>query len=276
MVMHQFPYPQPRLSLDGRKHVYDFRFFQTIDTESKAYWFGFLMADGGVYDNRLTLGLANRDKPHIEWFAKALSFDKPNITECRKTKSSRLIISCKAMIEDLEKHGCVKRKTYNMTFPTTIPNDLIHHFIRGYFDGDGCASLARDGRECCVSMVGLKEFIFDIRKRIGEYGTVYAKGNVVHEWRFSSKKTVQHFYDYVYRDATIWLGRKRDKIEEHFKCRLPDIVKSSRYIGVTYDKARNKWKAAASCSCKMVNLGRYPTEELAYQARLRYEQTFSS
>ena len=39
---------------------------------------------------------------------------------------------------DLEKHGCVENKSLILQFPTTVPEELMHHFIRGYFDGDGC------------------------------------------------------------------------------------------------------------------------------------------
>lgn len=41
------------------------------------------------------------------------------------------------MFVDLCKHGCVPNKSLILTFPRTIPDNLIHHFIRGYFDGDG-------------------------------------------------------------------------------------------------------------------------------------------
>ncbi len=47
------------------------------------------------------------------------------------------------MFEDLCKHGCVPNKSLILEFPKTVPSDLIHHFIRGYFDGDGSVFITR-------------------------------------------------------------------------------------------------------------------------------------
>lgn len=41
------------------------------------------------------------------------------------------------MFGDLSKHGCVPNKSLILKFPTTLPNELVNDFIRGYFDGDG-------------------------------------------------------------------------------------------------------------------------------------------
>jgi intein/homing endonuclease len=38
----------------------------------------------------------------------------------------------------LVKHGCAEKKSLVLQFPTNISSELISHFIRGYFDGDGC------------------------------------------------------------------------------------------------------------------------------------------
>ena len=40
------------------------------------------------------------------------------------------------MAQSLIKLGCVPRKSLIITLPS-IPKNLMHHFIRGYFDGDG-------------------------------------------------------------------------------------------------------------------------------------------
>ena len=43
------------------------------------------------------------------------------------------------MFNDLIKQGCVPNKSLILTFPNKyqVPKNLINHFIRGYFDGDG-------------------------------------------------------------------------------------------------------------------------------------------
>lgn len=42
-------------------------------------------------------------------------------------------------VDDLKQLGCIERKSLILKFPTEeqVPFDLLHHFIRGYFDGDG-------------------------------------------------------------------------------------------------------------------------------------------
>ena len=45
-------------------------------------------------------------------------------------------ITSDKMFSDLCKHGCVPNKSLILTFPV-ITEELIPHFIRGYFDGDG-------------------------------------------------------------------------------------------------------------------------------------------
>ncbi len=42
------------------------------------------------------------------------------------------------MCNDLIGHGATIRKSLTLTFPTHLDEKLIKHFLRGYFDGDGC------------------------------------------------------------------------------------------------------------------------------------------
>lgn len=53
----------------------DKRFFKTIDTEEKAYWLGFLYADGSVSKDlkAVTLELNIKDIDHIRKFKRAIN-----------------------------------------------------------------------------------------------------------------------------------------------------------------------------------------------------------
>jgi intein/homing endonuclease len=44
----------------------------------------------------------------------------------------------KKLHDDLVKHGCVEKKSLILQFPKDLSQELISHFVRGYFDGDGC------------------------------------------------------------------------------------------------------------------------------------------
>ena len=45
---------------------------------------------------------------------------------------------------------------------------------------------------------------------------------------------------------------------------------TSKYIGVSFDRVRNKWRANLKVNGKLITLGRFLTEEQAYQARIDY------
>jgi hypothetical protein len=52
----------------NQKHNYNSSIFELIDSEEKAYWLGFLFADGYISKNKQTLevGLSEIDKSHLE------------------------------------------------------------------------------------------------------------------------------------------------------------------------------------------------------------------
>lgn len=51
-----------------------------------------------------------------------------------------LTITNKKIVDDLVKLKCVPRKSCIIELPTydIVPENLFRHFLRGYFDGDGC------------------------------------------------------------------------------------------------------------------------------------------
>ena len=93
-----------------------------------------------------------------------------------------------------------------------IKEDLINHFIRGYFDGDGCLCYTEKTLE--VSMIGTYEFlevVCDIinidKKRIYDLNKNKRTSRLV----LSSKKDIENFLNYIYKDANIYLDRKYEK-----------------------------------------------------------------
>ena len=49
-----------------RKYALNEAFFEIIDSEEKAYWLGFIAADGCVYRRTLSINLNIKDKAHLE------------------------------------------------------------------------------------------------------------------------------------------------------------------------------------------------------------------
>ena len=116
----------------------NYHIFDSIDNEEKAYWLGFLFADGYVSlkTNLIELSLQLNDKNHLEKFKLFISA-KQNITE--DSFRCRITISNKHLKETLINLGCTPQKSNNIRFPK-IDKNLYPYFIRGYFDGDGSIS----------------------------------------------------------------------------------------------------------------------------------------
>ena len=203
-----------------KSHVND-HIFDTIDTEEKAYWLGFLYADGNLHHAnkswRIELSLQEQDLNHVQKFANFVSCDKTPKYRA-KTKAYRMSFSSSRMAEELIKKGCIPRKSLVLTFPSyaIVPKELMPHFIRGYFDGDGCISLqdlVHSVRKY-VSLLGTKEFLEGLIKETNIAGTVLKK-----EKRTASntyqltwhKKEGNEMLDYMYGNASVYLQRKYNK-----------------------------------------------------------------
>lgn len=132
----------------ARKYQINKDYFAKINNQKKAYWLGFLMADGCVVNKNgkqaLLLGLAIKDKKHIEKMLKDMGANYPIKIGTSKSPNGKIFnhasvtITCKKLCDDLSKYGVDEHKTFNSRIPKNISHKYIRHFIRGFFDGDGC------------------------------------------------------------------------------------------------------------------------------------------
>lgn len=218
-------------SVTQRKIELDEDIFEIIDSEYKAYWLGFIYADGSVYKNRLEIGLKLSDEDHLIKLKKFLNTNKEIEYHTRKCGISTnpnkelqcciLHVQSKKLVSNLKSLGCVPKKSLILKFPTEdiVPKNLIHHFIRGYFDGDGCIFIDKSKTHSIGFQVtgtydvlnNIKR-ILDIKANVRKVGNIYdlrCKGNIKGLWIF----------DYLYKDANVYLDRKYN-IYKQFKCRL--------------------------------------------------------
>lgn len=207
------------IDIYSRKSHSNSTIFDSIDTEEKAYWLGFLYADGSVHKYKssysVELGLAAVDLHHIEKFKKFIGTDN-KICFREPTNSYRLAIGSRLIVEDLISKGCTINKSLTLTFPdySIVPKELMRHFIRGYFDGDGCISIEtqKHGLRKWVSVIGTFEFLS------GMLNEAEITRPVIKDKRHTKVYYVQFrkdeglkFLDYMYKDATIYLDRKYEK-----------------------------------------------------------------
>jgi hypothetical protein len=184
-------------------------FFEVIDTEEKAYWLGFLYADGYIRSGRLNfirLKLAIRDIDHMEKFKESIgSSHRIEIYEDSNNPYCQITIGCKKMVIDLIANGCVTNKGFKIRLPN-IGDSLMPHFIRGYFDGDGCVS-HKNRNSYCVSIVSNIRFINDLKIYLG-YGNININKKNQQLANLNIYKETKKFRKYIYNTSTIYLQRK--------------------------------------------------------------------
>ena len=217
---------------------YDVHIFNKIDTEEKAYWLGFLYADGNVrkekLNNSVVLYLNAIDIGHLKKF-KAFMKDTRDESvikiQHRLSPNGNPQTVCSYMVcndnlrNDLISHGCVPAKSLILTFPEEShfeSPDLIIDFIRGYIDGDGCLSSSK-GRPNSVSISarGTFDFLSGIIKYFPEFGVVHSE----YDKRFNTTQykiyctggKARKVANKLYGHATIYLDRKFEKFTALFK-----------------------------------------------------------
>ena len=136
-------------------YILNENYFQKIDTHSKAYFLGFICADGCVYrrnnhQGMLSISVKDSDIEVLNNFKKDIKTEKPiHFSQQReKTIMATLQLTSDILIEDLLKLGVGVRKTFDLSIKEItdkIPMNLIPSFILGYFDGDGSIDIAKDG-----------------------------------------------------------------------------------------------------------------------------------
>lgn len=216
-----------------RKYTLDQEYFDVIDTEEKAYFLGLMYADGcnHIEVGTIAISLQECDLGILQKFQSELKTDRP-IAYCdRKTKNPahqncyKLTINSSKICQRLEELGCWARKSLNLEFPTEnqVPPHLIRHFIRGYFDGDGCICHWQNKQgwtvisACIVSTFNfcdkLSEIIF---QELEVKSHIYKrKENVTtRQMNFSGRHNTMKFVNWLYSDCSIYLDRKYNKVIE--------------------------------------------------------------
>lgn len=208
-------YNKTRFTRIGR-HSLNTSFFKEINTEEQAYFLGLMYADGSVSNNGFYLKL--KDSDIIEKFQKVLGTDSPVKRIYYGGYKAYIIQICsREMSKDLIKLGCFINKTKKIRLPD-IKQDLIRHFIRGFFDGDGCLQLNDKIYHNRFDLTSAsKEFLEDVRPIIASHGIT--RGSLNKEtnynvWHLSfSGHQVKQILDWLYKDAEFYLLRKYVKYQ---------------------------------------------------------------
>ena len=160
------------IELTNRRFTVDYSYFNIIDSEEKAYWLGFLFADGCVRETKtgsqVVLKLSIKDENHLIKFKNDLNSEHKIFYYRNKTKTKNgtdsfsdncviRINSCE-MVRDLIEQGCSPRKTFTIDKPN-IDEKYYKDFIRGYYDGDGNFFYSEDTKLSVITNIEGEEFI---------------------------------------------------------------------------------------------------------------------
>ena len=211
-----------------RKYFHDEDFFEKIDSEEKAYWLGFMFADGYIVDNEKRYGqdafglaLAKDSIDSLEKFKKSIKATNPITWDTSKKGSQpqgRLLMRSQKTVNDLIDKGCVKQKSLILRPPKNIPDDLIRHFIRGFFDGDGSLikyERTKNSIAYSINITSTYEMVKWI-KQVFQMGQIFPEKRREQTWYFTvgGNQQVIKLYHYLYDEATIWMDRKYNRFQE--------------------------------------------------------------
>ena len=212
-----------------RRYDCNFRFFQNVSTEPQAYWLGFFAADGHVHpkNNTAAILLSKNDKDHLEKFKLALNATHPindYLGDCpngKYTWRSRLSIQSADMVNDLIALGVVPNKSLIIKW-TTLPHSLVRHYLRGYIDGNGTFTYnTKTKGSPYMGIASSTYFLEECQKylmvecRLPEVKILIAKNYHPNagSMRYGGRNQLKRIYDHLYTDATVWMDRKKAKIE---------------------------------------------------------------
>ena len=212
----------------ARKNRYTLNehYFDKVDTERKAYWLGYLFADGFVGNekfNNIVFSQKQSDGYIVKEFANDIEFTgKTRISKRpggfeNSGKSVVLNFSSEIMAKALGHLKMYTCKSMTIEDLPPIKDDLMRHFVRGYFDGDGSVSrhlkyINKKGksiysRHC--DMIGTQPFLEKIASLVSAesfFSDSHTPG--MKYLNFNKIDSMTSLYHYMYDGATVYLKRK--------------------------------------------------------------------
>ena len=203
-------------------------YFETIDSNDKAYFLGLIIADGCLGNSStktnirkfFSIELTEEDKYILEIFNQMANFNEKLIISHKKDLKPRykLSISSSKIYDDLYALGVRERKSKVGTSMPNLKEKLIPHFIRGVFDGDGIAfSNGYIGFCGDYNLLNqIKEYL--VNKGMKNAKIWFNKSNNIYYMQWSAIADRRKFFEIIYKDKeNLYLKRKYYKILNKLK-----------------------------------------------------------
>jgi len=244
-------------------YSFDAHFFDKINTEAKAYFFGFLLADGYNPEKRndIILQLDKKDIEILYQFKKIIKSTYPiyqyNYLHKKGGCPCVFRVNSHYMSKVLFNHGMVHNKTESLDFPICIPDHLLHHFIRGFFDGDG--SFKKDKNSLNFVICGTINVLSKLRNILikkcflKRHNKLYFPKKMPSYFRtlsYSGNDALR-IRDYMYNKATLYLLRKYNiAFSYDYKYRGKEVVEMNKEkIKQLYLKGKKIYEIAKIIKC---------------------------
>jgi hypothetical protein len=197
------------------RYNFDENYFESIDTEDKAYFLGFIVADGSVNSISNVIQITQKEPDILYEFKRYIKYEG-DLIKSKNRDVFDIKISSSKMKSDLLKLGISPNKTISVNYPS-IPENLQSHFMRGVFDGDGTTHNAY------FSIVGTEKFLAGIRDylkqeniNLGIYNA-HCKSKDIKRLAFNNRAELAKIFNYLYDDSNIFMERKKNKFINYFK-----------------------------------------------------------
>lgn len=264
--------------ISRNKYKLDHNYFDSINNEHKAYILGFLFADGNVSQNKyyINIDVSNNDIEVLNYICQQIYKEQPpyiiriikNCTYCK------LQISSKHMANKLSEYGCIPNKTSTLKLPSedVVSKELQRHFIRGYFDGDGCITFRENNP--IIFILGNKDPLESFKKILEENNVIGANiilDRTYYRLQITSLKGAYWFYMFIYdKIESYYFKRKKQRFDSIYEkmSKYKDKEYTSKIKGVCFDKSRNTWNTTYNKK----HYGRFKTELEAIQKRKEVEK----
>lgn len=218
------------------------RYFEKCNSKLKAYFLGFITADGCIQSNGLnsyglTITIHEKDisilhklkeeiqcENQVKLISGGMTHDKTKIkTHCR------FQLFNKELVSDLKSYGLTEKKSTTMpNIIVNIPVEYRKAFILGYFDGDGSISFNKSSNQFFVNFRGTEQFLQGIQDEFN-----FAKCSIYKDkqrncyslitWR---KQDISSFFK-IYNECEFYLQRKYEKFPEYLKIAKDQTISPS-------------------------------------------------
>lgn len=228
-----------------RKYKLNEHYFDEVDTPNKAYILGILYSDGSNNPSKSTvsISLQEEDGYILEKIRNELNSSKPLEYLDYSNKHDfgynyknqyRLLLFSSYLCRQLSNLGVVKNKSLKISFPNFLPDDLIPHFVRGVYDGDGSIYQSyrnENNKPITVTITATERFCESLqlicKEKLGINAKIYdasCHNGITKVFTLSGRNIAKVFLDWIYEDADLFLERKFERYNAYYNINKSLVV----------------------------------------------------